>query len=93
MEISVQELRRSYQARGFIAMPDVEIQCSHKCGHMMARKVMRYSRSANKGTGGFLVAQDTDRRPVSEMARARKNTQTYWKDRLCLDCYQHSSAD
>ena len=73
-------------------MPDIEILCRHGCGHYIERKLMRYSRSANRGSGGFVVAQDTDRRPRSEMARARKNTETYWKDKPCLECHARSPA-
>ena len=71
-------------------MPDIEILCDHGCGHSMARKVLRYSRSANRGSGGFVVAQDTERRPQMEMARARKNTRAFWKDKPCLECYARS---
>ena len=73
-------------------MPDLTIICSHRCGHNMARKVMRYSRSTNRGTGGFVVAQEEERLPVSEKARAFKNTQAYWKDKDCLDCHARFPA-
>ena len=71
-------------------MADMEIQCGHKCGHTMTRKLMRYSRSANKGAGGYVVATDNDRRPPLEMSRARKQTMAYWNGHLCLDCHARS---
>lgn len=71
-------------------MADMEIVCEHSCGHVMERKLMRYSRSANRGSGGFVVTQDTDKRTPLEMARARKNTRAYWHGHLCLDCHARS---
>lgn len=64
-------------------MADRTMLALHKCGHTAERPILRYSAT----TQGFRRVDEKEVIYPPQLARARKQTQTYFGKQLCPGCY------